>query len=61
MPITAKQLDSGYWHIRGDGPCNWAQPPWWPCNEETLREHIFPEASDDFVRECMDYAGFSGN
>ncbi len=53
MKIEAKQLDSGYWHLRGTGPCNWAQPPWWPCDEATLRERVFPEASEEFIRECL--------
>lgn len=46
-------LDSGYWHLRGSGPCEWAQPPCWPCDERTLREHAHPEASEKFIRECM--------
>ena len=50
--ITVKQLDSGYWHVRGDGPCEWSQPPHFPCDEKTLREHAFPEASDKFIREA---------
>ena len=55
--ITAKQLDSGYWHIRGNGPCEWSQPPHWPCDEATLREHAFPEASDKFIREASAHSG----
>ena len=47
------RLSSGYWHLRGDGPCEWAQPPHWPCDEATLREHAFPEASEKFIAECM--------
>ena len=51
--IEMTRLSSGYWHIRGFGPCNWAQPPEWPCDEATLREHAHPGASDDFVREAL--------
>lgn len=51
--ITVKRLDTGYWHIRGHGPCNFAQPPVWPCDVETLREHAHPEASETFIWECM--------
>lgn len=53
MTISAKRLASGYWHIRGDGPCNWAQPPTWPCSESVLREHAFPEASEAFIRAAQ--------
>ena len=52
--IKAKQLESGYWHVRGNGPCEWAQPPHYPCDEETLRAHAFPEASEEFIREASD-------
>lgn len=27
MAISVRRLSSGYWHIRGVGPCNYAQPP----------------------------------
>lgn len=53
MQITVKRLKSGYWHIRGQGPCNWAQPPEWPCSEEALRKHAFPEASERFLQEAV--------
>ena len=57
--LKIKRLESGYWHIKGDGPCNLAQPPHWPCDEATLREHAFPEACEAFIRECMaEAAGF---
>ena len=56
--IRAKKLESGYWHVRGNGPCEWAQPPHYPCDEETLRAHAFPEDSDKFIREALkDYKG----
>ncbi len=51
--LEIKKLDSGYYHIRGDGPCNWAQPPHWPCDEETLRKHTFPQAGEKFIQECI--------
>lgn len=51
--ITVKQLPSGYYHVRGNGPCNWAQPPRWPCDEETLRAHTFPEAAEEFIQGAL--------
>jgi len=49
MPLVIKQLDSGYWHIRGDGPCNWTQPKQWPCSEDEVRRSAFPQASEAFL------------
>lgn len=57
MRLQIKKLSSGYVLLRGEGPCNWAQPPHWPCNEETLRAHAFPEASERFIRECLNKMG----
>jgi hypothetical protein len=54
MIITIKKLEFGYYHIRGVGPCNWAQPPNWPCSEEILRQHVFSEACEDFIESCLD-------
>ena len=54
--ITARQLPSGYWHVRGRGPCNYSQPPHWPCDEQTLRANAHPEASDEFLRTAIDAA-----
>ena len=54
--ITVKRLESGYWHIQGEGPGNWSQPPQWPCDEETLRTFAFPEASEQFIRAAMQIA-----
>lgn len=50
--IKVKRLPSGYYHVRlyPGGPCEWAQPPLWPCDEDTLRWHAHPEASDGFLR-----------
>lgn len=56
MPITVKRLESNYYHVRGIGPCNWAQPHIWPCSEEELRKAAFPEASETFIREAMKVA-----
>ena len=50
--ITVTRLESGYFHVRGDGPCEWSQPRSWPCSEEELRKAAFPEASDRFIREA---------
>ena len=53
MKITVKRLPSGYYHIRGDGPCNWAQPPSWPCDEQMLRASAFPQASETFIEAAL--------
>ena len=50
MEITVTRLKSGYYHLRGRGPCNWAQPEVWPCPEEELRKSAFPQASEEFIR-----------
>ena len=47
------RLSSGYWHIRGQGPCNWIQTPHWPCDEEVIRNHAFPQASEKFIRSVI--------
>ena len=52
MALVIRRLDSGYYHVRGDGPCNWAQPPSWPCSEAVLRAHAFAEAGEAFLREA---------
>lgn len=56
MTVTVTRLDSGYYHVRGDGPCNWAQPPSWPCDEATLRAHAFTEASETFIHAALERA-----
>ena len=53
MSIVVKRLQSGYYHVRGNGPCNWAQPETWPCDEDHLRAHAFPEASEQFIRAAI--------
>ena len=56
MEITIKRLPSGYYHIRGKGMCNWAQPAQLPCTEDVLRASAFPEASEEFIREAAKLA-----
>lgn len=51
--ITARPLESGYYHVRGNGPQNWAQPPRWPCSEETLRGAACPGASEEFIQAAL--------
>ena len=42
--LTVKRLPSGYVHIRGRGPCNWAQGP-------SIQEaEPFVESGEDFRR-----------
>lgn len=54
-PVSIETLDSGYLHIRGEGPCNWAQvPPHFSGSMEDLRPYAFPEASDEFLRAAAD-------
>ena len=53
MSLHIKRLSSGYYHISGDGPCEWAQPPTWPCDETTLLAHTFPQASAEFFNEML--------
>ena len=56
--IRLKQLSTGHWHIRGDGPCNWAQVPNWPTTADELRKHAFPGASTQFLQETTDLSNF---
>lgn len=51
--ISVRRLSSGFSHIRGRGPCNWAQPPCYPCAEAVLREHAFPAASEEFIQTVL--------
>lgn len=51
--IVIKRLSSGYWHIRGVGPCNWAQAERLPETLDTMRASAFPEASETFIREAV--------
>ena len=57
QPITVRRLSSGYYLIRGRGPCNWSQPPYWPCPMGVLRDHAFPQASEDFLRAAAAKGG----
>lgn len=54
--LGVRRLESGYWHLRGTGPLNWAQPPHWPCDEATLLAHAFGQASEAFVLACLEAA-----
>jgi hypothetical protein len=56
VSIQVRRLDSGYWHVRGQGPCNWSQPPCWPCSEDVLRAHAFPQASEGFIQAASLHA-----
>ena len=49
--MTFRTLPSGYVLIRGRGPCNWAQPPRWPCTRDELSGSVFPEAGEEFIAE----------
>lgn len=54
MNIEVRRLDSGHYHLRGDGPCNWAQVAKWPCSLADLEEGTFPEAGQEFRRDAAD-------
>ena len=50
--IRIKRLASGWYHLRGTGPCQWAQVQDWPgCTEKELDSAFFPEAGYNFRRE----------
>ena len=61
MKLTVKQLSSGRYHIRGEGPCNWTQPQHWPTTPEKIRAAAFPEASEEFIQEVIKLAEFEAN
>lgn len=54
IPLRIKQLPSGYWHIRGNGPEEWAQPANWPCSERELRAACGLGASHKFIQQCIE-------
>ncbi len=54
MIINVKRLPTGYYHVRGEGPCNWTQPEEWPCSEEQIRACAFPEAGETFLRAAIE-------
>lgn len=56
--LKITKLSTGFYHIQGVGPANWSQPPVWPCDEKTLRDHAFPEASEAFLREASEERSF---
>lgn len=51
--IVVKRLPTGYYHVRGRGPCEWAQPKYWPASEEEIRSTAFPEASEEFILSAI--------
>ena len=51
--VSIRRLSTGYWHIRGKGPCEWTQPPEWPCAEKLIRDSAFPQASEQFLRAVV--------
>ncbi len=54
VKISIKRLDAGYLHIRGEGICNWSQPPEHEIMDfACIRKHAFPQASDDFIRKAV--------
>ena len=56
MEITVKRFRTGYYHISGEGVCDWSQPPRWPCDEATLRDYACPEASETFIACAIERA-----
>jgi hypothetical protein len=55
-PITVNPLSSGYFFVSGIGPCNYSQPPWWPCDYGILKQHAHPEASEGFLLAASNLA-----
>lgn len=53
MELAIHRLSTGYWLIRGHGINNWAQTPYWPADEDTIRRCAFDEASEEFLREAI--------
>jgi len=57
--LRIKRLSSGFYHIRGIGPYNWAQPSHWPCDDAELERSCFREAGESFrfqLRKARDEA-----
>jgi hypothetical protein len=46
--LRIKRLSTGAWHVRGNGPCEWAQFASWPPSDADLVTGVFPEASQKF-------------
>lgn len=53
MEIIIKRISSGYFIIKGNGPCEWAQVEKWPCTENELRKGAFHEASEVFIKNAL--------
>ena len=56
MQLTAKRLESGYWHIRGTGIHDFAQPPTLTAPDKELLESTMPEASKEFKESLLKFA-----
>ena len=52
MQIKIKRLPTGYFHIRGEGPGNWAQVKNWPCTEDELAAGNF-QGNEDFLNSVI--------
>lgn len=50
MKVEIKTLSTGWYHLRGVGPCNWAQIPSLDCQ---VVDYAHPEASVAFVRAAQ--------
>ena len=53
MGITIERLESGYYHLRGHGLCNWCQVPRWPATADEIAAGMFPEAGTEFIAEVQ--------
>ena len=53
MKITIEKLPSGYYHIRGEGPCNWAQVENLPCSKDDLMAGNF-QGGDEFINHALE-------
>lgn len=57
--LSIKRLSSGYFHVRGRGPCEWGQYETWPPTNSDINDGTFVLASDRFraaVREAAERA-----
>lgn len=57
ISLRVVKLSSGFFRVRGNGPCEFGQySSWPPLDERALLEETFPEASESFreaVRKMM--------
>ena len=47
--VSVRQLESGYWYVRGRGPCNWAQLLRWPTDLKSAKTASFYETGLTFI------------